>query len=155
MMSGQQLEKRFYEARQEIGCDPMKFPESIAIIMDGNGRWAQMRGLPRPFGHKEGAKVVRQIVKEAARLGLKALTLYSFSHQNWSRPAEEVDALMHLFSEYLAHERETVMENNIRLRHLGSRQGLPDMVLHELDETVRQSSKNTGMFLCLALNYGS
>ncbi|MCK5114173.1 MAG: isoprenyl transferase [Phycisphaerae bacterium] len=142
-------------AREELGFSAGRFPASIAIIMDGNGRWARQRDLPRFMGHREGAKIVRRIVTESARLGLEALMLYSFSQQNWSRPAEEVDALMQLYTEYLIHERQTVMDNNVRLRHLGSREGLPEQVLRELDESVRVSSKNTGMFLCLALNYGS
>jgi undecaprenyl diphosphate synthase len=148
-------------AREELGFSDSSdfsnksFPASIAIIMDGNGRWARKRDIPRFMGHREGAKVVRRIVTESAHLGLEALTLYSFSQQNWSRPADEVEALMHLYTEYLIEERQTVMDNNVRLRHLGSREGLPEPVLRELDETVRVSSTNTGMFLCLALNYGS
>ncbi len=142
-------------ARRELGVSEERMPRSAAIIMDGNGRWARARKLPRTFGHSEGAKVVRKIVTEAARLGLEALTLYSFSIENWSRPAEEVRTLMHLYAEYLASERQTVMDHNIRLRHLGRRDGLPDNVLAELDESVRVSAANTGMYLCLALNYGS
>ena len=130
-------------------------PCSAAIIMDGNGRWARSHKLPRSVGHREGANVVREIVTEAARLGLGALTLYSFSIENWRRPRDEVSALMHLYSEYLVAERETVMAHNIRLRHLGRRDGLPPAVLRELDESVRVSSNNTGMYLCLALNYSS
>jgi undecaprenyl diphosphate synthase len=142
-------------ARAELGVDDAHIPRSIAIIMDGNGRWARQRNLPRPYGHQQGAKVVRRIVTEAARLGLDALTLYSFSLENWRRPREEVNALMHLYAEYLVGERPTVMDNNIRLRHLGRRDALPQEVLTELDESVRVSSTNTGMYLCLALNYGS
>ncbi len=142
-------------ARRSLGVPDDRIPRSIAIIMDGNGRWARQRGLPRVAGHQQGAKNVRTIVTEAARLGLDALTLYSFSIENWSRPPEEVSALMHLYAEYLVRERETVMDHNVRLRHLGRRDGLPDIVLRELDESVRVSSANTGMFLCLALNYGS
>jgi undecaprenyl diphosphate synthase len=143
------------QARRDLGLEGKRVPASVAIIMDGNGRWARKRGLPRPVGHQEGAKVVRRIVTEAARLGLHALTLYSFSHQNWSRPRDEVNALMHLYAEYLIHERPMVMDNNIRLRHIGRREGLPRMVLDELDESVHVSESNSGMFLCLALNYGS
>jgi undecaprenyl diphosphate synthase len=142
-------------ARLELGVKDECIPRSVAIIMDGNGRWATRRNLPRPLGHKEGAKVVRQIVTESARLGLEALTLYSFSIENWSRPEDEVRALMHLYAEYLVNERPTVMNHNIRLRHLGRREGLPDNVLQELDKSVNASASNTGMYLCLALNYGS
>ncbi|MBS3734772.1 MAG: isoprenyl transferase [Phycisphaerae bacterium] len=141
-------------ARRELGVDEAHLPRSVAIIMDGNGRWARRRGLPRPAGHEAGAKVVRRIVTEAARLGLEALTLYSFSIENWSRPREEVNALMGLYAEYLVRERITVMDHNVRLRHLGRRDGLPEPVLRELDESVRVSANNTGMYLCLALNYG-
>jgi len=123
--------------------------------MDGNGRWARGRSLPRSAGHEAGADNVRRIVTEATRIGLDALTLYSFSIENWSRPEDEVTGLMHLYAEYLVRERSTVMANNIRLRHLGQREGLPAAVLRELDESLRVSAENTGMFLCLALNYGA
>jgi undecaprenyl diphosphate synthase len=142
-------------ARRELGLATEQIPRHVAIIMDGNGRWATEKGLPRTEGHREGGKVVRKIVTEAARLGLDALTLYSFSIENWNRPAEEVNALMHLYAQYLVEERPTIMDHNIRLRHLGIRDGLPDSVLGELDESVRASSQNTGMHLCLALNYGA
>jgi undecaprenyl diphosphate synthase len=142
-------------ARRSLGVPDERIPRSVAIIMDGNGRWALAHGLPRVAGHREGARVVRTIVTEAAGLGLDALTLYSFSIENWRRPNDEVNALMHLYAEYLAAERPTVMDNNIRLRHLGRRDGLPGSVLAELDETLRRSASNTGMYLCLALNYAS
>lgn len=142
-------------ARERLGVDDRHIPRSVAIIMDGNGRWAADRNLPRSAGHQVGARNVRRIVTEAARLGLDALTLYSFSIENWNRPADEVNALMHLYAEYLVNERTTVMDHNIRVRHLGRREGLPDTVLRELDETVRASADNTGMYLCLALNYSS
>lgn len=147
--------KQIAENRKALGISNERFPRSVAIIMDGNGRWARERGLPRPFGHQAGAKAVRRTVTEAARLGLDVLTLYSFSIENWSRPDEEVNALMHLYAEYLVQERPTLMENNVRLRHLGRREGLPENVLRELDETLRISQTNTGMTLCLAINYGS
>ena len=142
-------------ARQALGISPDRLPSAVAIIMDGNGRWACARSLPRTAGHAAGAESVRNIVTEASRLGLKALTLYSFSLENWSRPEDEVAALMRLYAEYLVRERPTVMTHNIRLRHLGRRSGLPEIVLKELDESVRVSQDNTGMHLCLALNYGS
>lgn len=142
-------------AREALGISPDRFPRSVAIIMDGNGRWAKARNLPRPVGHEAGAKVVRRIVTEAARLGLQALTLYSFSLENWKRPKDEIGALMHLYEEYLVRERPTLMDNNVRLRHLGRREGLPANVLRELDESLRVSAANTGMTLSLALNYAS
>ena len=130
-------------------------PRHIAIIMDGNGRWAKQRGLPRLRGHEEGAKAVRRVVTECARLGLEALSLYSFSSENWRRPKEEVDFLMELYGHYLVAERPEIVDNNIRLVHVGRRAGLPENVLREMDITVSASSGNTGMRLCLALNYGS
>jgi len=142
-------------ARAELAVPDERIPRSVAIIMDGNGRWARQRGLQRSAGHEAGAKVVRKIVTEAARLGLDVLTLYSFSIENWNRPADEINTLMHLYAEYLVGERPTVMDHNVRVRHLGRRDGLPASVLRELDETVSASSVNTGMHLCLALNYGS
>jgi len=140
-------------ARAELGIADGRFPRHVAIIMDGNGRWARARGLPRKIGHSQGAKVVRRIVTEAVRVGLEALTLYSFSTENWRRPADEVNALMGLYAQYLVEERPTVMANNVRLRHLGRREGLPQDVLRELDTSARVSSVNTGMWLNLALNY--
>jgi undecaprenyl diphosphate synthase len=142
-------------ARAELGVPEDHIPNSVAIIMDGNGRWAQQRGLPRVAGHAKGALSVRKIVKESARLGLGALALFGFSVQNWSRPTDEIDALMVLYAKYLASEREMVMTCNIRMRHIGSRDGLPQSVLDEIDCTEEVSSTNTGMHLCLALNYGS
>lgn len=142
------------KARAELGIPDERIPHHVAIIMDGNGRWASSRGLPRPVGHSEGGKVVRKIVTESARLGLEALTLYSFSIENWSRPRDEVNALMHLYADYLVSERPMLMTNNVRLRHLGRREGLPESVLLELDRSVEISKNNTGMWLNLALNYG-
>ena len=143
------------EARAALGVPEGRIPRSIAIIMDGNGRWARARGLPRSAGHEAGANVVRDTVSECARLGIEALALYSFSIENWHRPPNEVNMLMHLYADYFRRERQTVMEHNIRLRHLGRRDGLPPAVLREMDESLRASAGNTGMFLCLALNYGS
>ncbi len=140
-------------ARTELGIPDERFPRHVAIIMDGNGRWARRRGLPRQAGHSAGAKVVRSIVTEAARLGIEVLTLYSFSIENWRRPREEINALMHLYADYLSRERPTLMENNVRLKHLGRRDGLPESVLKELDASLEVTRNNTGMWLCLALNY--
>ncbi|MBI4578078.1 MAG: isoprenyl transferase [Planctomycetes bacterium] len=143
------------EPREELGVEPEQLPRHVAIIMDGNGRWANLRGQPRIQGHIEGAANVREIVTHCARLRLEALTLYSFSTENWKRPRAEVDALMDLYAEYLVRERPTVMENNVRLIQVGRRNGLPDRVLRELDRTQEVSRNNTGLKLCLAINYGS
>ncbi|MCG3126585.1 MAG: Ditrans,polycis-undecaprenyl-diphosphate synthase ((2E,6E)-farnesyl-diphosphate specific) [Phycisphaerae bacterium] len=143
------------DPRVVLELEPSQLPRHVAIIMDGNGRWAQQRGLPRIEGHRHGAKAVRDVVTHAARLGLECLTLYSFSLENWKRPRLEVDGLMALYAQYLADERREIMDNNIRLVQLGRRQGLPDSVLRELDLTIGASAANTGLTLCLALNYGA
>jgi len=140
---------------KELGIPRARVPRHVAIIMDGNGRWAKQRGLPRIQGHEQGAKTVRTIVTHAARLKLEALTLFSFSTENWKRPRDEVEFLMELYVQYLIAERATIMENNVRFVHLGRREGLPVPVLREMDETVSRSAKNTGTKLCLALNYGA
>ncbi|MCP4594363.1 MAG: isoprenyl transferase [bacterium] len=143
------------KAFEALGVPRESIPRHVAIIMDGNGRWAKERGLPRIRGHEAGAKMVREIVTECARLELEALTLYSFSTENWSRPQEEIDFLMELYGRYLVAERPEIMENNVRLVHIGRRQGLPDHVLREMDLTLEASAANSGLRLCLALNYSS
>ena len=146
-------ESTMNEIHPILGIAWQKMPRHIAIIMDGNGRWAQQRGLPRIEGHRNGSRAVRSTITEAARLRVECLTLYSFSTENWKRPAAEVSALMSLYEYYLVNERPTIMDNNIKLRHLGDERDLPDSVLRELRESVRISRENTGMTLCLALNY--
>ena len=130
-------------------------PAHVAVIMDGNGRWATQRGLPRSAGHTAGVEAVRPIVTRSAELGLEALTLYSFSTENWARARDEVDHLMRLCVAYLVSERDLFMDNGVRLRPIGRRAGLPDDVLEALDETVALTADNPGTTLCLALNYGS
>ncbi|MCA9239509.1 MAG: isoprenyl transferase [Planctomycetales bacterium] len=133
-----------------------RWPRHIAIIMDGNGRWAERRGLPRMAGHERGVLTVRQITEEASRLGLIGdLTLYCLSSENWKRPQEEIDFLMELLKQYMIEERPRIMNNNIQVSMLGRRSELPAEVLAEIDETIRQSSANTGMRLNLAINYGA
>ena len=134
---------------------PERLPGHVAVIMDGNGRWASQRNQPRIAGHRAGAKAVRDVVIEADRLGIRYLTLYSFSMENWKRPAAEVGALMTLYLEYLAKERKELISNNIRFVQLGRREGLPKLVLAEVDRAVELTSQCTGLTLCLALNYGS
>jgi undecaprenyl diphosphate synthase len=143
------------DPQQCLGLTPDQLPRHIAIIMDGNGRWARSRNLPRIKGHERGATTVRRIVTHCARLGIDTLTLYSFSTENWKRPPEEVEFLMELYAHYLVAERDTILGNNVRFVHVGRRVGLPESVLSEMDETVRLSAGNTGLKLCLALNYGS
>jgi undecaprenyl diphosphate synthase len=142
------------DPQEVLGVPPERLPRHVAIIMDGNGRWAQQRGLQRIYGHQEGAKVVRRIVTHCARLGIEVLTLYSFSTENWKRPKEEIDFLMKLYTRYLISERETIMANDVRFVHIGRRDHLPESVLAEMDKTLEMSRENTGLKVCLALNYG-
>jgi undecaprenyl diphosphate synthase len=136
------------------GLDPERLPRHVAIIMDGNGRWAQQRGLPRIEGHSRGVKSVRSTIEECCRLGIGQLTLYCLSVDNWKRPQAELDFLMTLLHRYLLAERDEIMEQNIRFTTLGRREGLPAQVLREIDENVHLSQNNTGMILALAINYG-
>jgi undecaprenyl diphosphate synthase len=129
-------------------------PRHVAIIMDGNGRWAENRGLPRLAGHQEGAKSVRDVVRAARQIGIEALTLYAFSAQNWARPGEEVSGLMDLLRDYLRDERPEIMENGIQLRAIGEIDRLPAMVREPLDALSADSAANEGMVLNLALSYG-
>jgi undecaprenyl diphosphate synthase len=132
-----------------------RLPDSVAIIMDGNGRWAEERGLPRAKGHEAGAESVRAITRECARLRLKELTLYAFSTENWKRPIEEVGQLMQLLERYLVQERSEIMENGIVFKAVGELDRLPPRVLAEYEKTRDMSARNEGMILRLALSYGS
>jgi len=142
------------QARELLGIPPEKLPRHIAVIMDGNGRWAQQRGLPRIEGHRRGAESVRRITEECARLGIEQLTLYCLSSENWKRPREELDFLLQMLQQYMIEQRQRVMEHNIRVRVIGRREALPEQVLRETDQTVAISRNNTGLVLCLAINYG-
>ncbi len=137
------------------GLDAERLPRHVAVIMDGNGRWARQRGMPRVEGHLRGVQSVRSTVEECCRLGLEQLTLYCLSSENWKRPQHELDFLMTLLHKYLLDERAEIMGQNIRFTVIGRRTGLPDTVLAEIDENIRISSQNTGMTLALAINYGS
>lgn len=148
------MNEPFLDPHEVLGLNRDQLPRHIAIIMDGNGRWARQRGWPRIRGHEEGAKTVRAIVTQCARLGIQVLTLYSFSTENWKRPRDEVDFLMGLYVKYLIAERDTIMNNDVRFRHVGRRAGLPESVLAEMDRIVEMSRDNRGLTLCLALNYG-
>jgi undecaprenyl diphosphate synthase len=131
-----------------------KLPRHIAVIMDGNGRWAQQRGLPRIEGHRQGVESVRRAIEECSRLGIPYLTLYCLSSENWKRPAEEIGFLMQLLEEYMIQQRPRIMKHNIRVRVIGRREGLPEGALREIDATVAMSAANTGLQVCLAINYG-
>jgi len=137
------------------GLDPAKLPRHIAIVMDGNGRWAVRQGKMRAEGHLRGAVMVRTIVEECCRLGLTQLTLYCLSSENWKRPKDEIDFLMVLLKDYLLDERETIAREKIQFRVIGRRAGIPEHVQAEMDENTRQSAANTGLTLCLAINYGA
>jgi undecaprenyl diphosphate synthase len=130
-------------------------PRHVAIIMDGNGRWAQQRGLPRIEGHRRGVTSVRRITEHCARRGIEQLTLYCLSSENWRRPEAELQFLMHLLEQYMIEERGLLMRERIRLAMIGRREGLPDTTLAEIDRTVAMCAANDGMRLCLAINYGA
>jgi undecaprenyl diphosphate synthase len=137
-----------------LDVPPDRRPPHIAIIMDGNGRWAKRQNLPRIEGHRRGVASVRRTTEECARLGIQQLTLYCLSSENWKRPQTEINFLMHLLEQYMIEERSTIMDNNVRVRMLGRRDDIPDQVLHELDRTVEMSLANSGLWLNLAINYG-
>lgn len=144
------------ESEAYLRLDAARLPKHIAIIMDGNGRWARRRHLPRVAGHRAGVAAVRSTVETAARIGIPALTLYAFSEENWKkRPKSEVDFLMRLLCRYLKAEIRTLNENNIRLRYIGRKHELPESVQREMSEASDATSANTGMILTLALNYSA
>ncbi len=134
--------------------DPRRLPQHVAIIMDGNGRWAQRRHLPRIAGHRAGVKSAREVIETCARLKIQALTLYAFSLENWRRPQAEIDFLMRLLREYLRKELPVIHRNNIRLLIIGRPEQLPEAVQKDVERAMRQTAGNTGMRLAVALNYG-
>ena len=135
--------------------DPETLPHHIAIIMDGNGRWARSRNRPRIEGHRHGVASVRRTVEECARLHIDQLTLYCLSSENWKRPRLELDFLMHLLEQYMIEERNLLMEQDVSLSVIGRRDGIPRRVLDEMDRTMEMTDKNGGTRLCLAINYGA
>lgn len=135
--------------------DKGNLPQHIAVIMDGNGRWAQKKGNQRIFGHKNGVKAVRDTVEGAAELGVKYLTLYAFSTENWGRPKQEIDALMSLLITTINSETDTLIKNNVRLLTIGDIEGLPKNVIEKLKGLINTTSQNTGLSLVLALNYSA
>ncbi|MEQ8317315.1 MAG: polyprenyl diphosphate synthase [Phycisphaerales bacterium] len=137
-----------------LGLDPARVPRHVAIIMDGNGRWAEAQGLPRIWGHREGAVRVREVVERAGELGVTHLTLYAFSSENWRRPQDEVAQLMLLCVAYLDGEAERLIEEGIRLRVIGRREGLPDEVRSAIERVEGITARGTRANLTLALNYG-
>lgn len=132
-----------------------QMPRHVAIIMDGNGRWARQRGTARVFGHKNGVKAVREVTEAASELGINFLTLYAFSTENWKRPKIEIDALMSLLVSTITSETKTLMENNVKLLSIGCKESLPSEVLAGLESCIKRTSGNTGLSLVLALSYSS
>ena len=144
------------EAEVYLRLDPKRLPKHIAIIMDGNGRWARRRHMPRVAGHRAGVAAVRSTVESAARIGIQALTLYAFSEENWKkRPKTEVAFLMKLLCRYLKAEIKTLNNNNIRLEYIGRKHELPESVQREMEYASEATRRNTGMVLTLALNYSA
>ena len=141
------------QLRKQI--DSSKLPAHVAIIMDGNGRWAKQRGLDRIFGHQQGVNAVRELIETAAELGIRFLTLYAFSTENWGRPDGEITALMGIMVQSLSNETETLLKNNIRLKAIGDINRLADDVRARLDETIELTSVSTGLTLIIALSYSS
>lgn len=135
--------------------NPNKIPNHVAVIMDGNGRWAKKQGKPRVFGHKNGVKAVRSTIDAAGNLGVKALTLFAFSTENWNRPKAEVKTLMTLLLSSLKNEAAELHKNNIRLQVIGNRKNLPSSVLKGLDKVIELTKNNTALTLTIALSYGS
>lgn len=138
----------------KLGVDAERRPKHIAVIMDGNGRWAERQQLPRIEGHRRGVASVRRTVEECARLDITQLTLYCLSSENWKRPQQELEFLMHLLEQYMIEERATIMEQDITVSIIGRRDGIPERTLHEMDKTIEMSAQNQGTRLCLAINYG-
>lgn len=130
-------------------------PQHVAIIMDGNGRWAKSRGLDRVFGHKKGVDTVKEIVEASGEVGLKYLTLYTFSIENWNRPQEEVDALMELMVDAIVRETDSLIRQQVRVNVIGNVRDLPEKVREKLDDLIRKTAVNTGVTLVLALSYGA
>ena len=136
------------------GLDMNNIPQHVAIIMDGNGRWAKAQGKVRTFGHQAGAETLKTIVRAADKLGVKVISAYAFSTENWKRPVTEVSFIMELLSRYLTNEIDEFNENNVQVRFIGSREGLPEIVMQKMDHAIEATKGNTGIILNLAINYG-
>jgi undecaprenyl diphosphate synthase len=142
------------EERLLLDLDADRLPQHVAVIMDGNGRWAQRRHLPRVAGHRAGVQTARTAIETCSRLGIRALTLYAFSMENWRRPKAEIDFLMRLLREYLRKELPTLHRNNVRMLVIGRSDQLPEEVREDVERAMAQTAANTGMILTIALNYG-
>jgi undecaprenyl diphosphate synthase len=148
------LEPGSEEERLAREIDPKRIPQHVAVIMDGNGRWAKSRSLARIEGHRAGIRSVREIVETSARVGVKVLTLFAFSSENWKRPEREVSTLFRLMVDFLRREDKVLMKNDFQLRVIGRRDGLPEKARRELDRVETLTRDNKKMVLCIALNYG-
>jgi len=148
------LDIMFFKKSKNNKIDINNLPNHIAIIMDGNGRWAKKRGMPRSAGHKAGAKTLEKITRYAGNLGIRNLTVYAFSTENWKRPQQEVDALMELLGEYLDNYKKLIGDDNIRIRIIGTKVGLSDEILDKINVVESATAKNDGLTLYIALNYG-
>ena len=140
--------------KEKLAIDMNNVPKHIAIIMDGNGRWAKEKNLPRTFGHKAGVETIRRIIKECERIGVKYLTLYAFSTENWKRPKDEINSLMKLLVEYLRNEFDELNENGVVINHIGDISKLPQTCQEELKAAYEKTKDNKGVVMNLALNYG-
>lgn len=149
------VEARRCETAEKLNVPVEALPRNLAIIMDGNGRWAQARSRPRIDGHIQGAATAEKLSLDCAHMGFESLTLYSFSIENWRRPVDEVSGLMKLYETYLIRMRPMLMRENVRFLHLGRAEGLPEPVVQELENTLAETQGNTGMILAMALNYGA
>lgn len=147
--------RRAKQKNDTYSINPKLIPHHVAIIMDGNGRWAKRRGLPRVAGHREGMNVVKKITREASQLGIKVLTLYAFSTENWKRPKDEVDFLMKLPEQFLSTFLPELIEENVQVRLMGDSKSLPKHTLNAVETAKNKTAHNTGMILNFALNYGS
>jgi undecaprenyl diphosphate synthase len=151
----QRIRKWLKSEDKTLEISSQNIPAHVAIIMDGNGRWAKKRGLPRIAGHRAGMKAVKEVTIAADKLGVKVLTLYAFSTENWKRPKDEVEFLMKLPQEFLSIELNELVEKNVQIRMLGSEEGLPNHTLQAIREAQKKTQENTGLILNFALNYGS
>lgn len=154
-MLGRFFRRKDNQESNDAPLDLTNIPSHIAIIMDGNGRWAKRRGLPRIAGHREGTKVIKKIVKKANELGVSVLTLYAFSTENWKRPKNEVDFLMKLPDSFLKTYLPELIEENVQVRIMGEKDNLPDHTVAAVEAAIKQTKENNGLILNFALNYGS
>lgn len=146
--------KSSLDNKKEIQLDMNNIPKHVAIIMDGNGRWAKQKNLPRTMGHKAGVETIRRVIKEGDRLGIKYMTLYAFSTENWKRPKDEVSALMKLLVQYLKQEIDELDKNGVVIKVLGDFSKLPTECVEEIKKATERTKKNTGIVMNVALNYG-